>query len=76
MSFIMNLMTSFRNSKWPIDYGGQKAKNYPTLMQIGISGFLGVSDYESAFIFFKLMIAGPIWRKKNKNYPMLIKIRM
>ena len=36
----MNKTTSFRNSKCPIEYGGQKAKNYPTLMQIGISSFL------------------------------------
>ena len=38
--FIMNLKTSSRNSKWPIEYGGQIAKNYSTLMQIGITGVL------------------------------------
>ena len=40
MSLIMNSTTNPRNSKWPIEYGGQKAKNYPILMQIGISRFL------------------------------------
>ena len=39
MSLIINSTKSLRNSKWPIEYGGQKAKNYPILKQIGISGF-------------------------------------
>ena len=40
MSLIINSTTSPRNSKWPIEYGGQKAKNYSILMQIGILRFL------------------------------------
>ena len=38
--------------------------------------FFGVADYKSAFIYSKFKIADLIWRKKNKNYPMLIKIRI
>ena len=40
MSFIINLTTSLRNSRSSIEYGGQQAKNYWILMQIGTSGFL------------------------------------
>ena len=40
MSLIMNTTTSARNSKRLIEYGGQKSKNYPTLMQISMLRFL------------------------------------
>ena len=45
-------------------------------MQIGISCFFGVADFGFPFIFLKLKMADPIWRKRSKNYPMLIKIGM
>ena len=36
---ITNLPTNFRNSRWRIEYDGQKSKNHPIWMQIAISGF-------------------------------------
>ena len=39
ISLIMNLPKNFRNSRWRIEYGGQKLENKPMSMQIGISGF-------------------------------------
>ena len=41
-----------------------------------VSGFFGIADYESALIFLKLKIGDQMWPKKNKKYPMLIKIGM
>ena len=38
--------------------------------------FFGVADYEFASILLKFKITNPMWRKKNKNYSMLIKIGM
>ena len=48
-------------------------KNRKKLLVFKIHSY---ADYEFAFILLILKMADPIWRKKNENYSMLIKIVM
>ena len=57
----------------PIPIFGDKLLFFIIKLKIYLRIF-GVTDYECGFIFLKWKIASPIWRNKNTNYPMLIKI--
>ena len=66
----------FSQFKMSVRIRRPKDEKLPKLNANQYLRFFGVAIYQSAFIFFKLKMADPIWRRKNENYLMLIKICM
>ena len=66
-SVITNLSSKFRNSKWRIQYGGQKSKKLIDGDDIRYSAVFRVADYKSKLKIQKFKMADPIWRAKMQK---------
>ena len=66
-SLITNPSSKLTNTKWQIQYGGQKWKKLLVYDYILYSGPFGVADYESKLKIKKFDIADLIWQTKMQN---------
>ena len=64
---ITNPSPKLTNTKWQIQYGGQKWKKLLVSDDILYSALFGVADYESKLIIKKFEIADLIWQTKMQN---------
>ena len=61
VSLITKPSLQFRNSKWRIQYDGQKCKSILDWVDIWYSEVFGVANYESEINIQKLKITDPIY---------------
>ena len=66
-SLITNPSSKLTNTKWQIQYGGQKWKKLLVCDDILYSELFGVADYESKLEIEKFEIADLIWQTKMQN---------
>ena len=66
-SLITNPSSKLTNTKWRIQYGGQKWKKLLVCDDILYSGVFGVADYASKFKIKKFEIADVMWQTKMQN---------
>ena len=67
-SLITNLSSNLTNTKWRIQYGGQRWKKLLVCDDILYSGVFGVADSESKLKIKNFDIADLIWQTKMQNF--------
>ena len=66
-SLITNPSSTFKNSKYRIQYGWLKCKKLLDKDRIWYLGFLGVADYESELNIYKFKMSGATWQTKMQE---------